>query len=117
MRYVHRKPAIVLVLVAAIFTVACASTPPDRIAYTSVMSATDAVQAGMKAANDMYVAGKLTDEQRATLIAAYEKFRAIASVAVDLNPALGPNRPTAAQLVSAAAEDVFKALAAFGVRF
>jgi hypothetical protein len=77
------------VLVLLCFLVACASTP-DRIAYTSINGAVDAVQTGLKVWNEgFYTPGVKVDPalwnaRRDSLAAAYTKFQASAALAVTL---------------------------------
>lgn len=79
----------VAVLVLLTFLVACASTP-DRIAYTSINGAVDAVQAGLKAWNEGFyqpgvnVDPVLWNARRDKLADAYKKFQASATLATTL---------------------------------
>jgi len=62
----------------------CASSP-EKIAYTSLDAAVTSVQAAMRGFNEFYKAGKATEAQRTQVLAAYAKFQAAVSVAIDLS--------------------------------
>lgn len=78
------------VLVLLTFLVACASTPPDRIAYTSINAAVDGVQTALKAWNEAYyqpgvkVDPAKWNASRDKVQEAYVKFQASANLAVTL---------------------------------
>lgn len=105
-----RRTAYVAVLLVAL--TACASVPPDRIAYNSIEGATLGVQAAVKAFGDLYAQGKYTDTDRAKVEAAYKKYQAAALVAVDIaRTATDQQQKTnALAYINAAATDLMRML-------
>lgn len=115
-----RAGAIFLVVCIALST-ACAGTSPDRVAYTSIASATDAVQTSLAAFNDLYQVGVKTDpvtwnDRRAKAKDAYEKFQATALAAANLSQRiLDPqHRASIVEMVSTAAAEALRIIQAFG---
>lgn len=108
-------PLSFLLVVAVLLSAACASTPPDRIAYTSIDSAVTAVQLGMRGFNDLYQAGKFTKEDRAKVLDAYVKFQSVATAAATLaeKATNETEKATALDLISTAAAEVLRVVAAF----
>ena len=106
MRDTRRSRPIIFGLIAYLAIVAAScQAPPDRIAYTSIDSAVDAVQTAMKAFNDGYQAGKFTNQDRDKVLAAYTKFQATArSAALLAQDATQKDKQT--RLVSDAALEI-----------
>ncbi|MBK8138463.1 MAG: hypothetical protein IPK52_22065 [Chloroflexi bacterium] len=86
----------------------CASTPPDRRAYATIDSATEAVQTSMRVFNDLYQQGKFTAADRTKVIKAYEDFRAVALAAANVAPTLTDEHKSATDKVSAAAVELIR---------
>ena len=102
-----------VVAVVSILALGCATTPPDRIAYTTIDQAVNAVQTAMRAFNDLYQQGKLTDADRLRALDAYAKFQAVAKSAVVIaQSATGPN-PDVSRVITDAALEALKVLQAF----
>ena len=101
----------VAVLVLLTFLVACASTPPDRIAYTSINAAVDGVQTALKAWNDVYYSpGVKVDPvkwnaSRDQLNAAYVRFQASATLATTIAQDV-TKQASAQQIINDAASQV-----------
>lgn len=81
-----RSKRVVSLFVVLAFLSACASTPRDRVAYNSISAAAEGVNTAMRTFNDLYQAGKATEDQRAQVLAAYAKYQAVALVAVKVAP-------------------------------
>lgn len=117
---VRRPAAILLVVLVAVGVAACGSSPPDRVAFTTVESAVDVVQAAVRTFNHYYdtqtpapgLGRVLTAADRAKAQAAYEKFQVTARQALPLilDAAQGTN---AIQIVSDAAVAALKILEGF----
>jgi hypothetical protein len=105
--------ALVVLVALALVSGACASTPPDRVVYTTISSAVDAVQAGMGAFNDLYKQGKFTPDDRAKVLDAYAKFQVVARAATKVGQGATAPSPDVMKLVSDAAFDVLKIIRAF----
>ena len=107
-----RRVAVPLAFFLLLTLAACATMPPDRIAYNSIEGATVGVQSAVKAWGDLYAQGKYTDTDRAKVESAYKKFQASALVAVDIaKTATDPNAKTnALAYVNAAAGDILRLL-------
>lgn len=80
---VQRSKRLIPLLAVLFLLEGCASSP-EKIAYTSLDAAVTAAQAGMRSFNDIYQAGKATEAQRQQVLAAYAKFQAAVSVAIDI---------------------------------
>src|SRR5512135_604437 len=99
------------VLVLLTFLVACASAPPDRIAYTSISAAVDGVQAALKAWNEgYYVPGVKVDPvkwnaSRDKLNAAYAQFQASAQLATTIAQDVA-NKDAAQKIINDAASQI-----------
>ena len=110
----HRIPPWLLVLVVvALVSGACASTPPDRVAYTTISAAVDAVQTGMAAFNDLYQQGKFTTQDRADVLNAYAQFQAVARAAAQAAQGATAPNPDVMKILSDAAFDALKIIRAF----
>lgn len=95
----------VLLLAVLAFLSACASTPPDRIAYNTLDDATAGVITGMKTFNEFYQRGKATEEQRTKVLDWYGKWQAAARLAVKIAPqATAPDPNLVAIALNSAAE-------------
>ena len=104
--------------VALMALVACASTPPDRIAYNSLSSVTIGVQAGIKVWGELYAQGHYTDADRDKVKAAYEKFQAANRLAIAIAEAATDKdqKHSALAIANAAADELFTLLRVLGVR-
>jgi hypothetical protein len=112
LRYSTVWPVALVVLLA----VACASTPPDRVAYNTIRGAVVSVQAGMSGFNVIYQSGKATEADRERVLAAYAKFQKTAALAIDIAASLPPGQePNVVALVNVAAQDVFDLLKVWGL--
>lgn len=115
----RKRTFISLALVTILFAVACASTPPDRIAYTSINAAVDAVQTALKVWNEQfYSPGVKLDPatwnaKRDQVQAAYTKFQASANLAVTLAQDV-TQKDNALKVVNDAAAPVIALLQSFG---
>jgi hypothetical protein len=106
-RQVLAATAVVLACVIS----ACASLPPDRIAYNSIEGAVVGTQAAVKAFNELYQAGKYTDADRLKVRAAYEKFQKAAALAAAVaQAATTPEQSHSALAIINAAGDELLAL-------
>lgn len=94
---------------------ACASMPPDRIAYNSVEGAKDGVAAAVKAWGDLYTQGRYTEADREKVKAAYEKFEAAVAISVDIAKVAtnDEQKRNAMAYVNAAASDLMRLLREF----
>ena len=105
------------VLVVLTFLVACASAPPDRIAYTSISAAVDGVQTALKAWNEgYYQPGVKVDPakwnaSRDKLNTAYVQFQASAQLAATLAQDI-TQKDTAQKIINDAAGQVLLLIAA-----
>ena len=111
---------VLFAVVLAVAITACAGTAPDRVAYSSIDTAVDAVQAALTVFNVAYQDGVKTDPvtwnaRRAEAKDAYEKFQVTARSGTKLAAAaLDPeHKASAIQLVSDAAFEALKILEAF----
>lgn len=112
----RQRQRLVVGCIIALFLVACASTPPDRVAYTSIDQAVNAAQASLKAWNEgFYAPGVLKDPatwnaRRDKAAAAYLHFQVAArlatTVASDLN-----QQANATKIASDAAADLIALIA------
>ena len=111
----QRKLAFTIVLALAL--VACASMPPDRIAYNSIDGAKAGVVAAIKAWNELYQQGRYTDADRAKVEAAYNKFGASVAVAVHIakTATTEEQKTNALAYINAAASDFMRLLREFDV--
>lgn len=101
----HGRFHLLPLVVVAVLLAACASTPPDRIAYTTLDDAVTGVQTGMLAFNSYYQAGMATEEQRTKVLDAYRKFQAVARAAVRIAPqATAPDPDLVKVALNAASE-------------
>jgi hypothetical protein len=112
-RFTRVPPWLAVIVALALVSGACASTPPDRVVYTTISSAVDAVQAGMGAFNDIYKQGKFTPDDRAEVLDAYAKFQSVARAAVKLGEGATQPNPDVMKLVSDSAFDTLKIIRAF----
>lgn len=88
--------------------------------YTATAATVTAVDTGMSVAGDLYRAGKLTESQKATLIASHTVYRPIAKAAVDACRAISREAVEDAdkqiKAIQAAGAHVIEALVAAGVK-
>lgn len=94
---------------------ACASTPPDRIAYNSIDGATTAVQTAVGVFKQMKAAGQIQDvdgSKEAQVRDAYAKFQKTALLAVDLSQDITQGQ-NALKIVSDAAVSALAVINAF----
>jgi hypothetical protein len=112
-----RQRNLAVVLVALVALSACASMPPDRIAYNSIDGAKAGVVSAVKAWGDLYQQGKYTDADREKVKKAYEKFEAALAVAVDIarTATNEEQKKNALAYVNAAASDIMRLLREFEV--
>lgn len=108
--------AVLALFLVSVMT-ACASMPPDRIAYNSIDGAKAGVNAALRAWNDLYQQGRYTDADRDKVKAAYEKFEASVAVSVDIAKVATDEdqKRNAMAYVNAAASDLMALLRAFDV--
>lgn len=99
------SPVVVLLLV--IYVAACASTPPDRIAYNSIDACVTGVQAAVSAFKAGKANGTIADtngSKEATVRNVYAKFQVAAGAAVDISDAATtPNQKNQALAIAQAA--------------
>jgi len=103
----------VLSLVVAL--AACASMPPDRIAYNSIEGAVIGVQSAVKVWGSL---GPHDAAEVAKVKAAYEKFQAGTRLAIAIAEAATDKqqKATALTIVNAAADELFALLRELGVK-
>ena len=110
-----RSKRTIPLLVVVLLISACASTPPDRIAYNSIDAAVSSVQLGMRAFNGLYQEGKATEEQRTQVLEAYKKFQAVALSCVKISQTATATNVDPLILITQAAEEILTLLHVFGV--
>lgn len=117
----NQRGRAIAVAAVILVTLACASTPPDRVAYTSINAAVDAVQTALKVWNDTYYApGVKVDPvtwnaRRDQVNAAYVKFQATAQLAVTLAQDV-TQKDNALKIISDAAGQILALIQALGVK-
>lgn len=96
---------------------ACASMPPERIAYNSIDGAKAGVAAAVSAWGDLYAQGRYTNADREKVQAGYKKFEASVAVATDLARVATneEQKRNAMAYINAAASDLMALLRAFDV--
>ena len=80
-----RRPvqiAALMVVVLALGAATCPPQPLERQVYNAVNATAVTVDAAMSAAGDLHRAGKITDPQKAQILAVYVRYQAAARVAV-----------------------------------
>jgi hypothetical protein len=112
-----RPVAAALAIFLVVALAACASMPPDRIAYNTLDGVTRGVQAGVKAWGDLYAQGHYTAADRAKVEAAYKKFQAANRLAIAIAEAADSEdqKRSALAIANAAADELFALLRALGV--
>lgn len=104
---------------ALLFSLASCASTPQRIAYTSINAAVDAVQTGLKVWNEAYyIPGMKVDPvtwnaNRDKVQASYVKFQASAQLATTLAQDV-TQKANALQIVNDAAAPVIALLQSFG---
>ena len=105
------------VLLLCLAISACATMPPDRIAYNTIDGAKAGVEAAVKAWGDLYQQGKYTNADREKVKVAYQRFEAAVAVTVDIAKTATneEQKRNAMAYVNAAASDLMALLRAFDV--
>ncbi len=111
----RQRQRLVVGCLLVLFLVACASTP-DRVAYTSIDQAVNAVQTGLKAWNEgFYAPGVLKDPvlwnaRRDRVAQEYERFQNTARLAVTLSQDIS-QKDNATKIASDAAASLLALIA------
>ena len=114
MRRFHRVPPWLLVLVVvALVSGACASVPTDRVLYTTIDSATDAVQSAVRAFSDLYQKGQFKAADRTEVLDAYAKYQAVAEEARKLSQGATVLNPDVSKLISDGVADCLAVIRKF----
>ena len=110
-----RHLAVPLAVLLLVTMAACATMPPDRIAYNSIEGAVIGVQSAVKVWGSL---GPHSDAEVAKVKAAYEKFQAGTRLAIAIAEAATnkEQKATALSIVNAAAGDLFALLRELGVK-
>jgi hypothetical protein len=113
----HRPAVVVAFLIALVLlSTSCASTPPDRVAFTSISAAVDGVQNALRAWNEgFYQPGVKVDPakwnaNRDKANAAYTKFQGTARVAATLAQDVA-QKENAQKIINDAAAQILMLLA------
>ena len=73
---------VALALFLALAAVGCQGVAPQTACYIGTSAVVHSVDTGMSVAGDLYRAGKITDAQKARLVAAHDIYRPTAQAAV-----------------------------------
>ena len=107
-----------LLLTAALCLVGCAGVTPQQLCYTASAATVHSVDLGMTVAGDLYRAGKLSDAQKAKIVAVYDVYQPVAVGVVTACKAVSTQADAEAQVKKIQAEGdlVLTALVGAGVQ-
>ena len=108
-----------LVLLVAVLALAgCRGVTPQQYCYVVSATAVHSVDLGMNVAGDLYRAGKLTDAQKAKIIAPYDVYQPIAVAVVTACKAVNSQAAADAEVkkIQAEADKVLTALVGAGAK-
>lgn len=106
-----------IVFLVALALAACTGVPPQTVCYIGTSAVVHTVDTGMSVAGDLYRAGKVTDAQKARLVAAHDVYRPAAQAVVAGCKAVNTQGDAEKQikLINEAADKVIEALVKAGV--
>lgn len=110
-------PRVALALFLALAAVGCAGVPPQTVCYIGTSAVVHSVDTGMSVAGDLYRAGRISDAQKAKLVAAHDVYRPAAQGVVAGCKAVDTQGDAERQiaLINEAADRVIEALVRAGV--
>lgn len=117
----HRRPVLLSrglpVLFLALALVGCQGVAPQTVCYIGTSAVVHSVDTGMSVAGDLYRAGKVSDAQKAKLVAAHDVYRPAAQAVVAGCKAVDTQGDAEKQiaLINEAADRVIEALVKAGV--
>lgn len=110
-------PRVALALFLALAAVGCQGVAPQTVCYIGTSAVVHSVDTGMSVAGDLYRAGRLSDVQKAKLVAAHDVYRPSAQAVVAGCKAVDTQGDAEKQiaLINEAADRVIEALVKAGV--
>lgn len=117
----HRRGALLSRALPALFLavalVGCKGVAPQTVCYIGTSAVVHSVDTGMSVAGDLYRAGRMSDAQKARLVAAHDVYRPAAQAVVAGCKAVDTQGDAERQiaLINEAADRVIEALVRAGV--
>lgn len=110
-------PRVALALFLALAAVGCQGVPAQTVCYIGTSAVVHSVDTGMSVAGDLYRAGRISDAQKAKLVAAHDVYRPAAQAVVAGCKAVDTQGDAERQiaLINEAADRVIEALVKAGV--